>query len=198
MASYIYNQLKIIGSDKQIKIIQEHLKKKTPDKDGNNYIDFNNIIKMPECLSVKECNHGNLGRLIIFGVPNSKKSENIKEALEEFSQLSTDKRKEAVELALKYQANFEATGHSTWYSWCYENWETKWNAFDQSLPEDNTIIFYTAGAPVYKLIATLSKSFPQVKIEYYFDSYGDYKWGKALFQGSDVLNYEEGELEIDF
>lgn len=56
--------------------------------------------------------------------------------------------------------------------WCYENWGTKWNSYDNFDKRDShdTIYFKTAWSNVLNLIKQLSARFPKVGLEYsYFD-----------------------------
>jgi hypothetical protein len=45
--------------------------------------------------------------------------------------------------------------------WCYDNWECKWQAWDQSVEEDNLINYTTANGRAKCLIEKLSRLFPK-------------------------------------
>ena len=66
-------------------------------------------------------------------------------------------------LARSKQA-FAETGHTDWYSWCRDNWGTKWNATGAGLIRMKTVDkfkFETAWAPPAPVILALSKLFPE-------------------------------------
>lgn len=56
-----------------------------------------------------------------------------------------------------YKENMEKFGHETWYSWCVENWGTKWSGYDLMLIEDSCASFNTAWAPPIPVIRRLSQ-----------------------------------------
>ena len=53
-------------------------------------------------------------------------------------------------------------GADTWYEWRTENWGTKWNAYDYTLYNDNTIRFDTAWGHPFPIIEKLSTLFSNV------------------------------------
>ena len=64
--------------------------------------------------------------------------------------------------------NIQQFGSPTWYEWCNRNWGTKWNAYEfRPLREDDhTMKFFTAWDSVPKIIALLSKKYPEQTITY--------------------------------
>lgn len=76
-------------------------------------------------------------------------------------------------------------GYDDWYHWRLDNWDTKWNAYEVQV-ENNTIFFFTAWSPPINVIKTLSKKFPEVRFEYYFDVEGegdDYGYSQVFLNG---------------
>jgi hypothetical protein len=65
----------------------------------------------------------------------------------------------------------EAYEEDNWYNWRCENWGTKWNAYDQSVLEDEwstlVIEFLTAWSPPYPIVTRireeLNKRYPMEK-----------------------------------
>ena len=49
-----------------------------------------------------------------------------------------------------------------WYNWRWNNWGTKWNAYEEEYDGGNTISFLTAWAPPHEVIEALSEQFPGV------------------------------------
>ena len=49
-----------------------------------------------------------------------------------------------------------------WYDWSWNNWGTKWNAYEEEYDGGNTISFLTAWAPPHEVIEALSEQFPGV------------------------------------
>lgn len=64
------------------------------------------------------------------------------------------------ELEAQQKANIEKYGHSDWYSWCIENWGTKWNcdAQDWSVEGDRiTFWFDSAWSPPIALYNVIER-----------------------------------------
>jgi len=84
-------------------------------------------------------------------------------------------------IADRYHENMTKYGHMSWYSWCVENWGTKWDAGSVSCdttvgnmellasaqdtsPVEITYTFDTAWSPPTPVIAKLSELYPTVSI----------------------------------
>ena len=75
--------------------------------------------------------------------------------------------------------------------WRYDNWNTKWNAYDQEYNPDNpnTIIFNTAWRPVTNLIEKIAWMFPNVIISYsYSDEDLGYNLGEIRLKDTNILS----------
>lgn len=64
----------------------------------------------------------------------------------------------------------EEYGDNNWYTWCVNNWGTKWNATEVSVvegsaTEDKIILFNTAWATPMPIMFALSKKFSDVEFE---------------------------------
>lgn len=161
MPNNIQNALKLKGEKSEIKKVLEYIKEK------NASIDFNKIIKCPESLNVESSSIGELGYFALTGrvVNFFTISE---EATKRYNNLSKEYKKEADKLGKIYKSNFEKYGFTTWYEWSYENWGTKWNAYETPDKRDteDTIYFQTAWSGVPKLIEKLSLKFPLIEFNY--------------------------------
>lgn len=61
--------------------------------------------------------------------------------------------------------NIQRYGHSTWFEWCDEHWNTSANALDGSV-EENQLTFLSAEKPPEPIIQKISQMFPSVTIHY--------------------------------
>ncbi|MDE7245234.1 MAG: hypothetical protein K2O18_14855 [Oscillospiraceae bacterium] len=95
---------------------------------------------------------------------------------------------ELCKLGAQYIQNLILHGATTWYDWCVEHWGTKWNAYENTQVDADTITFKTAwGAPV-PVIAQLAKMYPEAEIEHWWadedtgnnDGYAKYNGGKVV------------------
>lgn len=81
-------------------------------------------------------------------------------------------------------------------SWCYKNWGTKWNSYDNYDKRDSydTIYFKTAWSSVLKLIKLLSVSFPNLELEYSFfnEDFGA-NVGSYKFKNGEILHLSSPE-----
>ena len=51
-----------------------------------------------------------------------------------------------------------------WYDWHFDHWDTKWNAMNTEIIDDNTIKFCTAYCFPNSVIQKLSTMYPDIKI----------------------------------
>lgn len=90
---------------------------------------------------------------------------------------------------------------ANWYDWRLQNWGTKWNAYDQSL-SDNQIVFQTAWNTPVEVIEKLSALFPDALFTLkYADEDLGHNCGEYQFQQgeSDKISGMEGsEDAIEF
>ena len=73
---------------------------------------------------------------------------------------------------------FKSTGHADdrWYDWRVNNWDTKWDAYDVVVtdddPEQLEIEFNTAWSPPEAICHALREQYPDVSISWFFDEPG--------------------------
>jgi hypothetical protein len=82
--------------------------------------------------------------------------------------------------------NTEKYGFPTWYEWANAIWGTKWGIYD-AVWDGNVVTFQSAWSPAHKIIAALSKDFPEAT--FYLD-YADEGGG---FLG--VMTIKNGEID---
>ncbi len=68
-------------------------------------------------------------------------------------------------LGLQYITNKVKYGATTWYDWRREHWGTKWNSYENSVIDANTIAFETAWLFPEPVIIQLSKMYPDLGVE---------------------------------
>ena len=70
----------------------------------------------------------------------------------------------------------DGTNDDRWYSWCVDNWDTKWEASEVELDyEDSEILrveFNTAWSPPEGVMRKLREKFPDVSFSCFFDEPG--------------------------
>ena len=73
---------------------------------------------------------------------------------------------------------FQSTGHADdrWYDWRVQNWDTKWDAYDVVVtdddPECTEIEFNTAWSPPESICHALREQYPDVSISWFYDEPG--------------------------
>ena len=73
---------------------------------------------------------------------------------------------------------FESTGKQDdrWYDWRLQNWDTKWDAYDVEVtdddPECTEIEFNTAWSPPEAICHALREQYPDVSISWFYDEPG--------------------------
>jgi hypothetical protein len=132
--------------------------------------DFNRFIPMPESLSVESSSVAEDAYAAFYGNPQdalASRSNRTKAAsIEALQQALLTTHPNARELADRYHHNIENYGHFTWYSWCNENWGTKWNACDPSvsLKDDHVEVFFqTAWGFPEVVMAKMVAQFPELE-----------------------------------
>ena len=74
---------------------------------------------------------------------------------------------------------FKSTGHADdrWYDWRVQNWDTKWDAYDVVVtdddPECTEIEFNTAWSPPEAICSALREQYPDVSISWFYDEPGE-------------------------
>jgi len=73
---------------------------------------------------------------------------------------------------------FLSTGKSDdrWYDWRVQNWDTKWDAYDVVVTDDDEeqleVEFSTAWSPPEAICSALREQYPDVSISWFFDEPG--------------------------
>ena len=93
------------------------------------------------------------------------------------------KRGEVGELPVKKEDpwltyRFESTGlaDDRWYDWRLQNWDTKWDAYDVSVtdddPESTEITFNTAWSPPEAICHAIREQYPDIDVSWFYDEPG--------------------------
>ena len=73
---------------------------------------------------------------------------------------------------------FESTGRADqrWYDWRIQNWDTKWDAYDVVVtdddPESVEIEFNTAWSPPEAICSAIREQYPDVSVSWFYDEPG--------------------------
>ena len=73
---------------------------------------------------------------------------------------------------------FKSTGHADdrWYDWRVQNWDTKWDAYDVSVydddPEQLEVSFNTAWAPPEPICSAIREQYPDISVSWFYDEPG--------------------------
>lgn len=180
MPNYVANRVVLVGSDENIKKVVELV------KGDEGVFDFNKIVPMPETfIKYDTTNHPN-GKQLVVGQRISWEKDSpvvTEELVEEYKQATREQE--------------EKYGVVGWYDWRLRNWGTKWNACDARVTEDGVFFFDTAWNAPIRVLAALSKLFPEVKIQFaYADEDWSYNTGGGTIRNGDVeAFYPEGNSE---
>jgi len=179
MSNFFLNTLKIVGSDKQIFEVRKFISG-TGDAE---FIDFNNIIPVPEKLKKQDMHeHGRMALKLLFGVKNKFWIESYKSTREQFDKLSLQEKQCAVDVAFEYIRNEEEFGSGTLQEWIHKNWGTLWGEFyDQRLFNDDEILFATKNSSGATIIERLSKEFPNIEFKMNYSDEHDIS-GELIFK----------------
>ena len=195
MPNHVTNRLEINADRETVQKVMNFLKGKTDDDNTPCYIDFNNIIPMPEELLIEKSSSGDLGMKYLEAMQLKPfyflLDDDALRTIQWIEGLAEKDRKEALQLGASYLENRKKYGYPTWYEWSIANWGTKWNALNQNFEEPNVLWFDTAWEGVPLLIQTLSEKFPDIEFLY---AYADEDLGSNVGKGI----IRNGETDMTF
>lgn len=188
MPNWCQNAMLVTGSKEQVEKMIAQVKSEESD------FDFNNILRMPESLSVESSSIAEQAYAYYYG-----NKENLKNAFYASSEEDLQKRIKVItdnpnakQLADTYHHNLQNYGVTNWYQWCPKNWGTKWNACDPHVDEivkssdgeayQVNIFFNTAWSYPEGIFEELSRQYPELLFEVEVDEEGGYFWGKLTIQ----------------
>ena len=79
---------------------------------------------------------------------------------------------------LPVDGRFQSTGQADdrWYDWRIMNWDTKWDAYDVSVddddPENLEISFNTAWSPPEAICDQIREDYPEIAVSWFYDEPG--------------------------
>ena len=190
MPNHITNILEFDCTPERFRVIAESLKSNPDEPLGQ--VDFNTLIPMPPSLAIESGSRGETGYKAYkeFVVQTLPLDDAAKEQLEANFRDRFKDDPEIWELGKQYYENLMQYGATTWYDWCYDHWNTKWNAYECMTvePEDRRLEFLTAWASVPPIVEAISKKFPDAVITYrWADENIGYNVGEVVLQGGRYL-----------
>lgn len=163
--------------------------------------DFNKLIPMPASLDIEEGSRTRQGLKLYQKFMQERTAviqSNMSPAQKESVLATLDKTwhshkmedQETWELGEQAYNNLQKYGHTTWYSWCYQNWGTKWNSY-RCRPlgdDDDTMRFQTAWSAVPNLMKKLSAKYPEQTITYcWADEDVGNNVGELVLKGGEIM-----------
>lgn len=204
MPNNITNQI-TFGSDAAARAAFQHmLHEMQAEGQPLGSIDFNKLIPMPDDLNIESGSRTDAGlelytkfmaesaavaQATMFA-PKDKCSAVVGAHLEKWHEIE-QKNQETWNLGEKAFQNIKKYGCPTWYEWCNEHWGTKWNAYGYHAlnSKADTMVFFTAWGSVPKLIAALSKRYPDQEIVYrWADEDLGYNVGEMTFKNGEEID----------
>ena len=109
----------------------------------------------------------------IFPMPDFKTIPNEKGELPKIEQHKNPKTGEVIFETYNFP---DGTNDDRWYSWCVDNWDTKWEASEVEFECDDseilTVTFDTAWSPPEGVMRKLREKFPDVSFSCFYDEPG--------------------------
>ena len=161
MPNHVTNRLEINADRETVQKVMNFLKGKTDDDNTPCYIDFNNIIPMPEELLIEKSSSGDLGMKYLEAMQLKPfyflLDDDALRTIQWIEGLAEKDRKEALQLGASYLENRKKYGYPTWYEWSTATWGTKWNAITKTLKSRTYFGSIRHGMECH----CLSKNFPR-------------------------------------
>jgi len=193
MPNWTTNIMTINGPQEEINKLMSHI----IGEDGE--IDFNTLIPMPEEL---RDTHAGSDQIMQrgFNLENFSMNENYsinQQSVE--NHLKDGKTQEEVDAIIAEEKRLiDLYGHTNWYDWSLENWDTKWNADDTFIKEDNTIIFQTAWSAPVKVFDKLFELYPNLQFVIDSEFEGDDTGVRFVSRGEQPgIAYDTVKMLID-
>lgn len=211
MPNWCENQLTVSvrAENKESKEQLKLFKELAPNKEEPSSLDysdlsFNSIVRMPQTLQIScgsEDNaytayYGDWSILLTNGLVASYIQENNLEQTQENVIKALEARGFTKESADIRKSNLEKYGHMNWYSWCIENWGTKWDVEAMLVDEGSTYLSYsfsTAWSPPISFVEKASKLFPLLDFMLEFKEPGMGFAGEFAGNVQDGFNLTEWE-----
>ena len=207
MPNHVTNQITFGSDAASLAAFQHMLHELRGEGQPLGSIDFNKLIPMPPELRIECGSQTDKGLKMVRAYHNALdrlewqkpalSAEEYAVELRQCEALYQAKRMaypEAWELGEKAYQNIQKYGVPTWYEWSIQHWGTKWNAY-QCRPlneKGDTMEFLTANGSVPRLVAAMSRKYPDQEITY---RWADEDLGHNV--GEIVLkNGEEIEMDI--
>lgn len=201
MPNHITNLI-TFGSDRDsLSAFQQMVHDMREDGEPLGSFDFNKLIPMPRELNIEEGTRTENGLKLYQGFARERAAitkSNMSPARKEAALAALDRAwrprrtQDPMTWKLGEQAynNLQKYGHTSWYSWCIQNWGTKWNSY-QSCPlqdNDDTMSFLTAWAAVPDIMKKLSEKYPEQTITYrWADEEAGYNVGEIILKGGEII-----------
>ena len=213
MPNWVENKLSYNGNEAEIK---EMLKKIRYDNATIGTIDFNIIIPMPKSLDIECGSRTDKGiemvKNYLENLPAELKGKEgtYEEVLEDLhnhsADISDDEEKKIWDIGITAVDNLYKYNAPTWYEWCNDNWNTKWNAcgYDENTDysDSDFIWFQTAWSTPIPVIKKLSEMYPNIELTLEFaDEDLGQNCGEMKFKDGDIFEEyipQTGKEAIEF
>lgn len=162
MPNHVINILTITGDKKKVQAVLTQIQSKKKEDGTFAAIDFNEVVPMPEDLSIESGSSAQTAKAIIADMLKNPEFSIKEYALENLEKLT---RSASV---LPYLKNYFKYGSTDWYDWCYKHWGTKWNAYSVEITGKSQIQFQTAWSTPLPVIQKLSEQHKDVTIRVEF------------------------------
>jgi len=188
MPNWVNNKLTILTktAEQRSKVMSLLFSK---DEEGNDQLDFNILLPMPEELNCTCGSFGDLGLEVING-------ETTEDSIRE--RYTDDQVEEILQLGRLYKSNIEKYGAPTWYQWHCKHWGCKWNADTSEIilsnPESIVIYYETPWSMPEGWLAELALVMPELYWENDADEEGGFFAGVLTHEANDPgLHWEDHE-----
>lgn len=213
MPNWVQNNIKFSGDTAEIKKMLEVIKN---DEISFGSIDFNKIIPMPKSLDIECGSRTDKGiemvKNYLENLPAELKGKEgtYEEVLEDLhnhsADISDDEEKKIWDIGVTAVDNLYKYNAPTWYEWCNDNWNTKWNAcgYDENTDysDSDFIWFQTAWSAPIPVIKTLSEMYPNIELTLEFaDEDLGQNCGEMKFKDGDIIEEyipQTGKEAIEF
>ncbi len=190
MPNYVLNRLEMKGEPALLQAMLESIQN---DELGPGSIDFDKIIPMPSALLIDEGSVTHAGyeavRDFLSRHPDIQKDALLSLTVEAARKLDpkvTVQSEETWAVGKKAYFNKLEYGHTSWYGWRNEHWNTKWNACDQTIQEHTdssvTLNFLTAWDAPTPVLEKLAEQNPGIVLRHrWADEDIGYHCGEAVY-----------------